>query len=119
MASVQFDLNDVTLVKESVREDLPGDISLFPTLADACTYLEPWWVEDQEGFILSGTGQRILLGVEGGQVVARMRLNAPEGPALVITWLRASTSAVRAARRDAEPVSDDARTLILYVGFQR
>ena len=118
MTRAQFDLADVTLVNESAREDAPGDVIVFRTPADACAYLEPWWVDDQEGFVLSGTGQRVLLGHHSGRVVVRLRLDAPEGDELAATWLRAAAAHLQRVRRDAGPASDAVADLIDYVGFQ-
>ncbi len=118
MTRAQFDLADVTLVNESAREDAPGDVIVFRTPADACAYLEPWWVEDEEGFVLSGAGQRILLGHHSGQVVVRMRLDAPEGDELVSAWLKAAAAYVQRVRHDEGPASDAVPDLIEYVGFQ-
>ncbi len=118
MTRAHFDLADVTLVNESAQEDAPGDVTLFRTTADACAHLEPWWVDDEEGFVINGAGQRILLGHENGRVVPRLRLDAPGGPGLVAAWLQAAVADVRRVRGDGGPASDDIADLIEYIGFQ-
>lgn len=56
-------LDEVILLNESNKEDVPGDISVYRSEGDALNDIEAWWVENSEGFAFTGTGVRLILGV--------------------------------------------------------
>ena len=95
-------LHDILLVNESTSgvEAEPEDVDVFRSVAAACRYLEPWWVEEGYGFAFSAAGDRIVLGVDtsGGVVLAR-REPCAEGSGIVRSWLRDSAEAVLEVRR--------------------
>lgn len=125
-------LEDIVLVNESGDPLVAGDVSVFRSAGDACQYLEHWWVEQNEGFAFSATGERLLFGVDAARrVVVRSRESCPEGEVIVTSWLFNLAVAVRQARRahaakgkvsvgDLEKVGVLPTTiegLIAYVGF--
>src|SRR5262245_28509873 len=69
MQTVQDDwLEDVIIVNESKDQHIAGDVSVFRSPGDACGHLEPWWVEQNEGFALDGRGRQITFGVRNNAV---------------------------------------------------
>ncbi|WP_126174524.1 hypothetical protein [Altericroceibacterium xinjiangense] len=124
---------DIILVNESADETTPGDVSVFRSLGEACRWLEPWWVENHEGFAFTATGARLTLGMDSNNSVIVVRQeHVPHGPKIVLGWLCACATAVLDARRSkAErgkavlsrseeqgqlPLTTEG--LIAYVGFQ-
>ena len=94
-------LHDIMLVNESTSgvEAEPEDVDVFRSMAAACRYLEPWWVEEGHGFAFSAAGDRIVLGVENDRVVVERREPCAEGTEIVRSWLRHSAEALLAMRR--------------------
>jgi hypothetical protein len=118
-ADAAFDLSQVVVINESSAEEVPGDVSVFRSEREACRHLEPWWVEDSEGFALSGSGDRIVLGCLSNTVCVERREPHPTGDALVLSWLQAAARAIQAARRSDEVLPDNISGLINHVGFSR
>lgn len=129
-----FDLQHVIVVNESRRESVAGDVELFRNAEEACGYLEHWWVEDGEGFALTGVGHRVVLGVDGSRRVVVERIEPQvDGPALVRRWLRSAAQSVLEARQfraqkkratlsDMEMRGEIPATieeLVAYIGFNR
>lgn len=116
-----FDLRQVTLINENRIEAEPGDVSLFQSPETACAYLEPWWVLGGEGFALTASGDRVVLGLDaaGRRVVVIARERHPQGSELVEAWLGQLASSVQAARRDNGPASSSPDDIIRYVGLER
>ena len=95
-----FDLQHVIVVNESSRESAAGDVELFRNTESACGYLEHWWVEDGEGFALTGVGHRVVLGVDARKRVIVERIEPREnGPALLTAWLKSAAQSVLEARQ--------------------
>jgi hypothetical protein len=113
-----LDLDQVTLVNESRAETEPGDVSVFRTPQAACAYLESWWVEQGEGFLLTAGGDRLLL-TSHPSVSVRTREPHPDGDRLVRLWLAHLAHHIRQARKDAGPPTAALQDLIAYVGFSR
>lgn len=90
----------VVVLNESRDIRRPGDVSVFRDTDAMCRWLEPWWVEDGEGFALSAAGERILLGVEGARVVVTGREPLADGPEIVRAWLADAAAAAMRARRE-------------------
>lgn len=126
-------LDDVVLLNESKEEHAPGDVSVHRSEGEALSEIEGWWVENEEGFAFSAAGERLVLAVgpTGGVFVAR-RETCPEGPAIVLGWLRALAEARLKARSRAaedgrailgraeeeEALPDSVEGLLAYVGFE-
>ena len=126
-------LHDVILVKDTDGgEDLaPGFVDIFRSAGDACAYLEPWWVEERHGLAFTAAGERVTFGVGGRGVTVEGFEPWPEGPEVVLSWLRHSAQAVLEARRhkaakgrfrlgqaEAEGVlPTSVEGLIAYIGF--
>jgi hypothetical protein len=126
-------LSDVVLLNESNAETRAGDISVFRSAGEACGALEPWWVQDREGFAFTASGDRLTLGVDDrGRVIVAKREQMDGGATIVLGWLRASAEAVLGARRSKakkgkaflSPFEEQGRLpasaegLIAYVGFR-
>ena len=47
----------------------PGNVKAFPSLADAESWLEPWWVDGGEGLIFDSMGQMLAGLASGDRVV--------------------------------------------------
>lgn len=92
-------LSEIVVVNESSDEAVAGDVSIFRHAGDACAYLEPWWVEDKEGFAITAGGHRIVLGVGAKQsvIVAGMD-EVPTGTDVVRSWLQSLGSSVLEGR---------------------
>jgi hypothetical protein len=124
-------LHDIILVNDSEGGLEPGDVTLFRSAGDACRYLEPWWVEGHQGLAFTATGEKVKLGADGRCVVVQGYDDDPDGPAIVLRWLRHSAQAILETRRhkarkgkvrlgevEADgglPVSVEG--LIAYIGF--
>lgn len=93
------------VVNESRDIRIVGDVSVFEDAEAMCRWLEPWWVEDAEGFALSATGERILLGVAGPHVVVTGREAMPDGPEIVRAWLEAEAAAATARRKHGDRIT--------------
>ncbi len=92
-------LDEVVVVNESTDERLPGDLSIYRSEGDACSYLEPWWVEKNEGFAFSASGLRLILGLgHAGEVIVARREECAEGPEIVLGWLQALAQTTLQAR---------------------
>lgn len=92
-------LDEVIVVNESKDERTPGDVSIYRSEGDAFTHLEAWWVENAEGFVFTASGVRLILGVGlSGEVIVARREADPEGPDIVLGWLRALAQVTLEAR---------------------
>ncbi len=92
-------LDEVVVVNEGKDERTPGDVSVYRSEGDAIQHLEPWWVENSEGFAFTATGVRLVLGiVPGGGVTILRREQCVEGPEIVLAWLRALAQTTLEAR---------------------
>ena len=124
------------VVNESRDLRRPGDVSVFRDADAMCRWLEPWWVEDGEGFAFSAAGERILLGVDGTRVVVTGREPMADGLEIVRGWLLDAAAAVLRTRQERaegwiplgrHPMLSEAEArgnlpetvegLIAYVGF--
>jgi hypothetical protein len=130
---VDVSLTDIVVVNESRDLRVAGDVSVFRSARDACSYLEHWWVQDGEGFVFSATGERLLLSTAGTAVIIIGKEAVSDGAEIVRNWLEATAVAVLAARRHRAargklvlspseelgqlPTSMEA--LLGYVGFTR
>lgn len=126
-------LAQVVVVNDNTDISVGGDVSIFRNGMEACTHLEPWWVEAGEGLALTGTGERVVFGIDGPRVVIVRCEPYGEGMALLNNWLRHAAIGVLATRMKrartnrAALTADEARGevprsiegLIAYVGFQR
>jgi hypothetical protein len=91
---------EIVVVNESRDQATPGDVSVFRTADEACGWLEPWWVENGEGFAFTTAGERLMLGVDDcDRVIVTGREETSDGARLVYGWLRAAAAAVLEARR--------------------
>ena len=125
-------LSDIVVVNESDDEASAGDISIFRSVGEACSYLEHWWVTEDLGFAFNATGERIGLGVQDGAVIDIKCEAVPGGEAIVLNWLRHSAEAVLAARKTKAAkrravlgkseqngmLPDSVEGLIAYIGFK-
>jgi hypothetical protein len=91
-------LEDVIVVNESKDQRVAGDVSAFRGPGDACRYLEPWWVADNEGFALNGLGQQVTFGVCENSVVIERCEPMTGGVQILLDWLRATALHVHEAR---------------------
>ena len=48
-------LDEVVVVNESKDERLPGDVSIYRSIGDACEALEYWWVKNDLTPVFSST----------------------------------------------------------------
>lgn len=125
-------LDEVVVLNESQEENVPGDISVYRSEGDACRDIEAWWVENSEGFAFSATGVRLVLGVTPtGEVIVARREVCPEGPAVVLSWLRALAQTTLEARyevarngrtilsraEDEKALPTNVEGLLAYIGF--
>jgi hypothetical protein len=126
-------LTDIVVVNESRDEAIAGDISVFRSAGEACSWLEHWWVENGEGFAFTAAGVRLALGVDerNTRVIVTGQQAVPNGGQVVEGWLRASASAVLEARRtkagkgkavlspseERGQLPTSVEGLIAYVGF--
>jgi hypothetical protein len=82
-------LDEVVVLNESEDESVAGDVSVYRSEGDAVNALEDWWVENSEGFAFTATGVRLVLAVSPSRgVFVERREECPEGPAIVLAWLR-------------------------------
>lgn len=97
-------LDEIVVVNESKEERLPGDVSLYRSVGDACEALEYWWVKNGEGHAFTASGIRLVLAAEqNGLVTVAAREACPEGPAIVSSWLVSlAETALEARRRVAQ-----------------
>jgi hypothetical protein len=124
---------DIVVVNESRDEAEAGDVTIFRSVGEACDWLEHWWVENEEGFAFTATGERLALGVDDkGRVVVAARQIVPGGTEIVLGWLRAAAAAVLEARKaraqDGKLILNSYERqgqlptsiegLIIYVGFR-
>ncbi|WP_189484348.1 hypothetical protein [Asticcacaulis endophyticus] len=100
-------MNDIVIVNESPGIAIAGDVLIFRNSKQACLYLEYWWVEDGEGFALSLSGDRLVLGVKDDQVVELGREPYENGRDIVLSWLQSV----------AKTPSTDINQMIQSVGF--
>jgi len=127
-------LSDIVIVNENRHETIAGCVSVFRSADDACASLEPWWVEQHEGFAITAAGHRLKLGVGARQnVVIVQREETPSGAEQVRSWLKDLASSVSAAsthkanKKNAPSAPHEERRelpssiedLIAYVGFDR
>lgn len=116
---------DVVVVNESKAYFEPGDVMIFRSAERAAAYLEPWWVEDGEGYALSGVGLPVTLRILQGQVLVQIERAAEPDLKTPRLWLFGAANAVRAAREHNQkqvPVGDEIPSestadLINYIGF--
>jgi hypothetical protein len=94
-----MDLDQIALVNESDDPRVLGDLSIFPTIEEACSWLEHWWVEDNEGLVLTANGARVVLRVVSANntVVAAGVEPYPQGAELARSWLESSVGLPNAA----------------------
>jgi hypothetical protein len=90
-------LDDIVLIAEGASETAAVGATIFRSEGESCRYLEPWWVEQAEGFAFSASGQRLMLRVDGARVVVAERVACEDGHAIVL--LASATSVLNA--RDA------------------
>ncbi|MEW6640251.1 MAG: hypothetical protein AB1586_07075 [Pseudomonadota bacterium] len=125
-------LADIVVVNESRDEATAGDVSIFRSAGEACSWLEYWWVESGEGFAFTAAGDRLVLGVdENKRVIVIGQEDVPGGIEVVRGWLRTYAATVLDARK-ANAGKGNARLspseergqlptsvegLIAYVGF--
>ena len=97
-------LSEIVVVNETCDEAVAGDVSIFRHAGDACAHLEPWWVEDREGFAITAAGHRIELGVGAKRDVIIAGIEeVPTGTDVVRAWLYSLASVLLAERtRKAE-----------------
>jgi hypothetical protein len=127
-------LTDIVIVNESRDEAAAGNVSVFRSAGEACSRLEHWWVENDEGFAFTAVGDRLRLSVdEKKRVIVAGRQNVPGGAEVVMDWLRAHARAVLDARRikaqngsatlsrseEQGQLPTTVEGLIAYVGFER
>lgn len=126
-------LSDVVVLNESSDMRVAGDVTLFRSAGEACTWIEPWWVANQEGFAFTAAGERLVLEVTPEQNVrVERREPHPDGEAIVLDWLRSNalhlleTRKARAEKGHLGPggfeergeLPDTIEGLIAYIGFQ-
>lgn len=93
-------LDEIVVVNESKEERLPGDVSLYRSVGDACEALEYWWVKNGEGHAFTASGIRLVLTAEqNGLVTVAAREVCPEGSAIVLSWLMSLAETALEARR--------------------
>lgn len=93
-------LADIVVVNESRDQLAVGDVSLFRSAGEACSWLEHWWVQNDEGFAFTAVGDHLVLGVSGeNRVIVASQQTSPGGQELVSGWLRATAISVLDARR--------------------
>ncbi|MDO6591333.1 hypothetical protein DS901_00790 [Loktanella sp. D2R18] len=81
-------LSDVTIFNESTTYAVPDDISIYRTLDNMCSGMEPWMVEAGGiGFALNGLGQRIDLDLDGNDVIGSIDQTHAPDPDTLLTWL--------------------------------
>jgi hypothetical protein len=125
-------LADIVVVNESRDEATAGDVSVFRSAGEACSWLEHWWVENGQGFAFTAAGDRLMLGVDDkDRVIVTSQQDTPGGAEVVLGWLRAYAVAVLDARRakaekgkatlsrseEREQLPTSVEGLIAYVGF--
>lgn len=77
-------------------------------------------MEQNEGYALTASGDRLVLGVDpAGRVVIETVKPHPEGQELAKEWLLAAAAAVRSARRHEGLPPCSLNELIAYIGFSR
>jgi hypothetical protein len=126
-------LADIVVVNENRHEATAGDISVFRSAGEACSWLEHWWVENGEGFAFTAAGDRLTLGVDDkDRVIVAGQQDTPGGTEIVLGWLRAYAAAVLDARRalakkgkvtlsrpeEQGLLPESVEGLIAYVGFE-
>ncbi|QQV76555.1 hypothetical protein H5J25_14015 [Sphingomonas aliaeris] len=103
-------LDEIVIVNESKEERLPGDVSLYRSIGDACEALEYWWVKNGEGHAFTASGVRLVLTAEdNGLVTVASREECAEGPAIVVTWLMSLAETALEARKR---VAQDGRAIL-------
>lgn len=97
-------LDEIVIVNESTQERLPGDVSLYRSVGDACEALEWWWVRDGQGHAFTASGVRLVLAAEpDGPVTIDRREACSDGPAIVLSWLQSlAADALQARKRVAQ-----------------
>lgn len=125
-------LDEIVVVNESTDERRPGDVSLHRSVGDACEAVEYWWVRNGEAYAFTASGIRLVFAAEPkGPVTIVRRESCPEGPAIVLSWLRSLAETTLEARervaRDGRAVLNEAEKrgalpastegLIAYIGL--
>lgn len=92
-------LSDVVIFNESDSYERPGDVSTYRNIGEMCSAMEAWMLESGgTGFALNGLGQKINMGIEGGQVVGSLdEVSAPDLATLTL-WLMHTAKSVHDAR---------------------
>lgn len=92
-------LHDIVLVNDGPNEFEPGDVYVFRSFADACSYLEHW-AEEPELAVFSAEGEQLTVKADefGNMGIIERQFRA-DGLDVVTTWLRRMAEAVSAARR--------------------
>jgi hypothetical protein len=91
-------LHDIILVNDGPKTLEPGDVSVFRSAGDACSYLEPWWVEERHGMAFNAFGEKVSLGTDDSRVVVKGYQRHPDGEEIVLCWLNYSARAILEAR---------------------
>ncbi|MCG3269271.1 hypothetical protein [Yoonia sp. I 8.24] len=92
-------LSDITIFNESTAYTVPEDVSIYRTLEDMCSGMEPWMVEAGGiGFALNGLGERLTLDLDGEDVVGSIDKTRPADPETALAWLRFVAENKRDAR---------------------
>jgi hypothetical protein len=117
-------LDDVVVVNESSRFEIPGDVFAFADGDSAGRYLEAIDVANNEYFALSGDGRLLSLWTDGKRVYVEQTEATTNHAPRVHAWLRHAASAIAVQRKkkkrpNLEPPADEAtiEQLIEYVGF--
>jgi len=92
-------LADVVIVNES-PDETAGDISIFRSAGEACRYLEDWWVREHLGSVFTAQGRRLVLGINGSNLVFVVEQHeTARGPEIILNWLRVSATNLQETRR--------------------
>jgi hypothetical protein len=91
-------LHDIVLVNDGPSGFEPGDVLIFRSFTDACSYLEHW-AEEPELVAFSGEGEQLIVEAdESGNMRLIKRQSRADGREVITSWLRRSAEAVFAAR---------------------
>jgi hypothetical protein len=126
-------LDDVIVVNENRDPEVAGDVQIYRNEGDVGRQLEHWYVSDVEHLALTGTGQKVALGLRDKLVVVERVEPFSTGSALLKGWLDATAQhllSVRTERarkgktqlgaleaRGVLPTTTEG--LIAYIGFMK
>ena len=91
-------LADVAVLNSNPRFNEPGDVQIFRNISDMCSELEPWFVEEQEGYALNGNGEPIELTTDGDVVFGKVVLGEEPEVSVLKEWLVSAAKSLRDAR---------------------